>query len=150
MGRQVLQVDRGCRASTLKTKIRDLLNLEEEFKINKDNGMGRPSPNEIRLAGTSTLTTLGIKSGDTLHVKPMAGTRFQEEDEEISNDHNGPTNSLANGSEQTPGGEKGKISEGKAAVFCFAITLMWQNWTLFLNHLYVYVPLYYMSAQKVS
>ena len=77
-GRQRLQVERTCRASTLKIKIRDLLRLEEDFKVLRDNGKGRPGTDQIKLIGTTTILSLGLKSGDVVHVFPLSGTRFQE------------------------------------------------------------------------
>ena len=90
-GRQRLQVERTCRAPALKTKIRDLLKLEEDFKVQRDNGRGRPSKDQIRLSGTTTILGLGLQNGDVLHVFPLSGTRFQ--DEELKQ-QNGTSNSI--------------------------------------------------------
>ena len=77
-GRQRLQVESNCRASALKTKIRDILHIEEDFRAVRDNGKGRPGDKDIKLAGMTTILSMGLKNGDVIHVFPLAGTRFQE------------------------------------------------------------------------
>ena len=80
-GRQRLQVERTCRASALKTKIRDILQLKEDFKVMRDNGRGRPGTEEIKLLGMTSVLSMGLKNGDVIHVFPLTGTRFHDPQE---------------------------------------------------------------------
>ena len=80
-GRQRLQVERSCRASALKTKIRDILQLKEDFKVMRDNGRGRPGNEEIKLSGMTSVLSMGLKNGDVIHVFPLTGTRFHDPEE---------------------------------------------------------------------
>ena len=96
-GRKRLQVEKRCTAGSLKTKIRDILSLDEDFKAVRDNGRGRPSTDAIKLIGTTSITTLNLKNGDIIHVSPLSGTRFQEtESENLQN--GGPSSSSASSS----------------------------------------------------
>ena len=80
-GRQRLQVERTCRASALKTKIRDSLDIKEDFKVIRDNGRGRPGSEEIKLSATTSVLSMGLKNGDVIHVFPLSGTRFHDPEE---------------------------------------------------------------------
>ena len=80
-GRQRLQVERTCRASALKTKIRDSLDIKEDFKVIRDNGRGRPGTEEIKLTGMTSVLSMGLKNGDVIHVFPLSGTRFHDPEE---------------------------------------------------------------------
>ena len=82
-GRQRLQVESNCRAAALKTKIRDILHIEEDFRAVRDNGRGRPGDEDIKLTGMTTILSMGLKNGDVIHVFPLAGTRFQETEDMI-------------------------------------------------------------------
>ena len=82
-GRQRLQVENTCRAAALKTKIRDILHIEEDFRAVRDNGKGRPGDKDIKLTGMTTILSMGLKNGDVIHVFPLAGTRFQETEDMI-------------------------------------------------------------------
>lgn len=95
-GRKRLQVEKRCTAGSLKTKIRDILSLDEDFKAVRDNGRGRPSTDVIKLIGTTSITTLNLKNGDIIHVSPLSGTRFQETESE--NQQNGGPSSSASSS----------------------------------------------------
>ena len=90
-GRQRLQVERTCRASALKTKIRDSLDIKEDFKVIRDNGRGRPGSEEIKLSGMASVLSMGLKNGDVIHVFPLSGTRFHDPEEGSS--HNGGNSS---------------------------------------------------------
>ena len=102
-GRKRLQVEKRCTAGSLKTKIRDILSLDEDFKAVRDNGRGRPSTDVIKLIGTTSITTLNLKNGDIIHVSPLSGTRFQETESE--NQQNGGTSSSASSSIKTSNSE---------------------------------------------
>ena len=103
-GRKRLQVEKRCTAGSLKTKIRDILSLDEDFKAVRDNGRGRPSTDVIKLIGTTSITTLNLKNGDIIHVSPLSGTRFQEtESENLQN--GGPSSSSASSSIKTSNSE---------------------------------------------
>jgi len=90
-GRQRLQVERTCRASALKTKIRDSLDIKEDFKVIRDNGRGRPGSEEMKLTGMTSVLSMGLKNGDVIHVFPLSGTRFHDPEEGSS--HNGGNSS---------------------------------------------------------
>ena len=102
-GRKRLQVEKRCTAGSLKTKIRDILSLDEDFKAVRDNGRGRPSTDVIKLLGTTSITTLNLKNGDIIHVSPLSGTRFQETESE--NLQNGGPSSSASSSIKTSNSE---------------------------------------------
>ena len=102
-GRKRLQVEKRCTAGSLKTKIRDILSLDEDFKAVRDNGRGRPSTDVIKLIGTTSITTLNLKNGDIIHVSPLSGTRFQETESE--NLQNGGPSSSASSSIKTSNSE---------------------------------------------
>jgi hypothetical protein len=111
-GRQRLQVENTCRASALKTKIRDILHLEEDFKAVQDNGKGRPGDKDIKLTGMTTILSMGLKNGDVIHVFPLAGTRFQETEDMIQ--QNGATSSSSASSTPASSTEtKSTASSGK-------------------------------------
>jgi nuclear protein localization family protein 4 len=99
-GRKRLQVEKRCTAGSLKTKIRDILSLDEDFKAVRDNGRGRPSTDVIKLIGTTSITTLNLKNGDIIHVSPLSGTRFQETESE-NQQNGGPSSSSASSSIKT-------------------------------------------------
>ena len=84
-GRQRLQVERSCRASALKTKIRDSLNLNEDFKVMRDNGRGRPGNEEIKFNGMTSVVSMNLKNGDVIHVFPLSGTRFHDPEDNSTN-----------------------------------------------------------------
>ena len=66
------------------SEIRKLLKLEVDFVVKKDK-MGRPG-DELNLnRSTSRIcTSLGLKSGDVLHIKPLDGVRFNVEDADMA------------------------------------------------------------------
>ena len=126
-GRQRLQVERTCRASTLKIKIRDLLHLEEDFKVVRDNGRGRPGTDQIKLMGTTTILGLGLKNGDVVHVFPLSGTRFQEaQDTTLQNGAESSSNHRRNAIEMNTdiSNSSSLLNQGKrfskinVAIFC--------------------------------
>ena len=116
-GRKRLQVEKRCTAGSLKTKIRDILSLDEDFKAVRDNGRGRPSTDVIKLIGTTSITTLNLKNGDIIHVSPLSGTRFQETESE--NQQNGGPSSSASSSIKTSNSETVQASPVAGNLFVY-------------------------------
>ena len=113
-GRQRLLVERTCRASALKSKIRDILNLAEDFKALRDNGKGRPGKEEIKLIGTTSIVSMGLKNGDVIHVFPLSGTRFQETEHEPQQNGVASSSTTSSNSKSTevlkPAANLGKVN----------------------------------------
>jgi len=75
-GRARLTISSMASGPTLKTEIRKLLKLDVDFEVKKDK-MGRPGDALNLTRSTSRVSTsLGLKNGDVLHVKPLEGVRF--------------------------------------------------------------------------
>ena len=119
-GRQRLQVENTCRASTLKNKIRDILHLEEDFRAVRDNGKGRPGDKDIKLTGITTIVTMGLKNGDVIHVFPLAGTRFQEA-EDMTQQNGASSSSSASSTPVTSTEPKSTAIVGKCSRFIFSL-----------------------------
>jgi len=75
-GRARLTISSTATGPTLKVEIRKLLKLDVDFVVKKDR-MGRPG-DELNLNRSLARvgTSLGLKNGDLLHVKPLDGVRF--------------------------------------------------------------------------
>ena len=77
-GRKRLQISTSASGTSLKSQIKAVLNIEEDFVVKRDQN-GRPGE-EIKFTRASTMSSLKLKSGDVLYVTPKAGTRFVTED----------------------------------------------------------------------
>lgn len=115
-GRARLVISSTATGPNLKVEIRKLLKLEVDFVVKKDR-LGRPGEelNLNRPVGRVG-TSLGLKNGDVLHVKPLDGVRFSAVESTDAEMNAAPSTSNNSGNFQRASSSSSLASSGNTAV----------------------------------